>query len=145
MSDKREITFENAPEKGLLLAYFRRKVVFESYVLESGVLKADEYNKYDFADLLELHMFDEKKEFRVILSRRKNDFIIKEITACEGNKNNTKDYIDEEIVLKDSKDKGLPETIMVRNYISYDENGMATIDNFQLMMKKGEEADDRSE
>lgn len=149
MKVHQKLSFDQAPESGYMLAYFRKKVVFEMY---EGISKeeldqkiADKEEKY--GDLLEMHLFDDKKEFRAVKTR-KSDFNVEEneyITAQIQDEMNGKDYqkagdyMDEEMFLEE-KYKRIGEKLVVRNYLDYQENGMVTVCAYRLVgvVGKGE-------
>ena len=123
---------QKAPESGYLLAYTRSGVIFQSYAsLDAldGVLQEE---------LLELHLFDRDKEYRAIASIVEQD--VHAIIHVADFSSSDKDYVyQERIKLEPSavrKDQGITtDTITVLNHISYDEFGMAQIDDYRLMME----------
>lgn len=128
---------QKAPESGYLLAYTRSGVIFQSYAsLDAldGVLQEE---------LLELHLFDRDKEYRAIASASRRSIVEQDVHAIihvADFSSSDKDYVyQERIKLEPSavrKDQGITtDTITVLNHISYDEFGMAQIDDYRLMME----------
>lgn len=115
--------WNEAPDKGQLLIYTRETVLFHKYPSKTFVLELLEGQ-----EILEMHLFDNQKEYRCILSRSKRweNGVIETIANFPIEKENV---YKEEILLENTKEK-----MMVYNHIQYDENGMATIDNYRLAM-----------
>lgn len=59
------------PISGIKYILYKSKVVFEKYSFSEKELNDFNIEQIDNNDLLELHMFDEQKEYRVVKSRRK--------------------------------------------------------------------------
>lgn len=119
---------KKAPEKGMMYALYIDKVVYEPYISRPSITEEK--------GLLELHLFDEEKEYRFI--KRRNQKPIEEVISDElvlGKKATKENSYEEEIfTLKDKMEK-LEDTthrIKVVNYISYDENDLLTIENYRL-------------
>lgn len=118
---------KKAPEKGMMYALYIDRVVYEPYTSIPSI---------EEKDLLEVHLFDEEKEYRFI--KRRNQKPIDEVISDElvlGKKATKENSYEEEIfTLKDKMEK-LEDTthrIKVVNYISYDENDLLTIENYRL-------------
>lgn len=115
-----------APEKGWLLALTRQRVIFEPYHHLNDVTE-----KLSDMDLLELHLFDEQKEYRMLSSARRPiewtaDFDVTDI-----------EHTYEEKMYLEAPYKG--KKLTVYNHIHYDENGMIQIDDYRLSMGGGHE------
>ncbi len=118
-----------APECGHMLAYTRKKVIFQPYgnLEEVREVLAN-------TELLELHLFDGQKEYRSIASRslRFEGGRIEAVAQFPADRES--DVYKETVMLE----KEFGAKITVLNHIHYDEsNGMADIDNYRLRM--GEE------
>ena len=115
--------FEEAPEKGQLLAYTRKKVLFQAYDGKESVkqLLAGE-------DLLELHLFDGQKEYRSIVSESSR-YETGIIECVEDFPEDEESVYREECVTDDGKG-----SLIVLNHIRYDESGMAQADTYRLVM-----------
>lgn len=119
---------ESAPASGWLLAYTRKKVIFQPYQdLEAA--KAAVMGQ----ELLELHLFDRDKEYRSVMSRslRYAGGVIEAVVDFpEGDKQST---YGETVCLEDCVGGG---KITILNHLNYsDINGMMTVDNYRLRME----------
>lgn len=108
-----------APDSGLLYALYTDRVVFEQYTSVPAI---------ETEKLLELHLFDSVKEYRFIKSRLSGGM---ECVVSDEIKRNTEGIVDvytEDIYVE----MGNHEKIKVVNYLSFDENGMLSIDDYRL-------------
>lgn len=119
-----------APHEGQVLAYTRSCVIFHSF---SGLeeLKLELEN----SELLELHIFDQEKEYRSIASRsRRAQGGVFEAIADFTEKG--EDVYKEEVLLE-APDNG--KKLIVLNHLQFNkDSGMAYIDNYRLHMKENE-------
>lgn len=116
---------KEAPLCGQLLAYTRKRVLFQQYgnTDELKSILGEE-------ELLELHLFDAQKEYRCIASgsRRFPSGVIEAV--IDFPEKDETSVFKEEVPLEDKK--GI---ITVLNHIAYNEkNGMAYVDNYRLRM-----------
>lgn len=131
----------SAPPAGHVLAYFRKSgLFFERYdVLEPMIAKLnDKMTKPENNMLLELHMFNESMEYRCVTTEAKSrtsDYIEYLATFEEE-----EDSVYAEVVELDDKvvklEKQITGRLVVLNHITYQENGMAVIDDYRLQMKE---------
>lgn len=120
-----------APKKGWVLAYTRKKVIFHPY----ETWEALEPELAD-VELLELHLFDQEKEYRCLSTRSKR--------FPEGVIETVADFREQDLDRQDDNTEVYAEhirllwggaEITVLNHVSYDKtNGMAIIDNYRLRM-----------
>lgn len=119
---------DTAPQKGCMLVYTRKNIIFHEYEALEDVDR-----ELVGKDLLEVHLFDDTKEYRCLSSRSRRfpSGIIETIA----------DFPEQEHSVY--KEKALLEKrfgnskITVLNHISYNnENGMAFIDNYRLKMEE---------
>lgn len=115
------IELKKVPDKGYLLAYFRSELVF-SY--QSGIQELLE--KKGLENLLELHVFDENEEYR-LLRTGKGKWI--EVTVSDEKVQKEKKV---ECVKIEKKYEDAMKYLNVVNYIDYDENGMIAINQYRL-------------
>lgn len=120
-----------APGSGYALIYTRQKVIFKAY---NDIGKLREEIKND--ELLEIHLFDDNIEYRAVSTRSKR-YPEGVIEAVIGEKNEDQSIFEEEVLIDQREERVLlerkgQEKITVLNCISYDENGMAFIDNYRL-------------
>ncbi len=119
------MNLSNIPEQGILYALYTDKVKYEKYKKEE--LLEDPYLA---EKLLELHLFDDTREYRYIKTRRgeMETLIIDETVEHQ-------DIYTEKILTlgnkkeKPDKDSGFVEVV---NYITYDENDLMRIGNYRL-------------
>ena len=115
--------FDEAPMKGQVLAYTRKRVVFQNYKSHEEVqqlLTGD--------DIVELHMFDTDREYRSIVSESSR-YDTGIIEWLEDFPDEAKTVYKEECLLENGGG-----SIIVLNHIRYDENGMAQVDTYRLNM-----------
>lgn len=113
---------DGAPKRGQMLVYTRQKVFFEKY---EDLNDAEEI--FSKNEVLEMHLFDREKEYRIVKTRSKRN-PSGYIEAMIMNNDNMDTY--EEIVNVDGDKK-----MKVINMISYGETGMISIDNYRLAME----------
>lgn len=115
-----------APGQGWLLAYTREQVLFHLY----GTIEAVE-QELAGTELLELHLFNQEKEYRCLSTRSKR-FPKGMIETVENFDEMGNTVYAERIRISESRGGGM---ITVLNQISHNkENGMAFIDNYRLKM-----------
>ena len=124
-----------APESGTALIYLISEVKFQKYCgfEELEKIIGDE-------GILEMHLFDDQKEYRCIVLEsqrfKDKDGVIEAVVDGEGV---SEDGIFPDACVLDGKYRqDLGDVITVLNYISYDENGMAHINGYRLMMGRYE-------
>lgn len=139
---------DKAPEKGCLLAYTREEVLFEQYKSKKEAIEL-----LIGKEVLELHLFDKEKEYRILETRSKRytdgktkGKICREVKLTDLDKHK---IFSEEILLEKSgafKNNKI-NSIRVLNEVSYDDEnidaccnannkerfGMAMITNYQLV------------
>lgn len=113
-----------APERGMLYALYTDRMEYRPYEREDLLLKEKDLQK----NLLELHLFDEKKEYRFI-KKRKGEL---EVVVGDEGKNYDDLYIEKIFTQKDEKEKNHASCIEVVNYLVYDENDLLKIKNYRL-------------
>ena len=115
------IELKKVPNEGYLLACFRLELVF-SY--QSGIQELLE--KKGLENLLELHVFNEKEEYR-LLRTEKGKWI--EVTVSDEKMQKEKKV---ECVKIERKYEDVMKYLNVINYIDYNENGMISINQYRL-------------
>lgn len=117
---------KEAPAQGQMLAYTRRKVIFQPYEGREAVTEA-----LGDKELLELHLFDGQKEYRCVVSgsSRFPSGMIE--TVADFPEDDEWSVYREDVLLEDGQ-----EEITVLNHIAYNgDNGMAYVDNYRLKMR----------
>ncbi len=114
-----------APTKGMIYALYTDRVVYEQY--EKEKLPSEDVLK---ENLLELHLFDDMKEYRYI---KKRNGIVE--VCVEDQMIPYDDIYTERIFTMGKNEEAVGESescIEVVNYIIYDENDLITIPNYRL-------------
>lgn len=123
--------FSEAPDAGMLLAYTRKKVIFQPYHNRSEAerLVAGQ-------ELLELHLFNQDMEYRCITTRssRYKDGVIEAV--IDFPEKDDRNVYKEVVYLERAAGGG---KIAVLNHLKYnDDNGMLTVDDYRLRMEEKE-------
>lgn len=114
------MNLESAPKSGTMYALYKDRVEYRKYLLEDLQTEAQlEEN------LLELHLFDGASEYRMVKAERG------EVEICVNDSNTPFDdkYVERIYVHPGYR---MPEQMEVVNYITYDENDLARINNYRL-------------
>ena len=124
------------PISGIKYILYKSKVVFEKYSFSEKELNDFNIEQIDNNDLLELHMFDEQKEYRVVKSRRKGreEFLFSDIDTPHDDV-----YIEEVLLInKQNADilENLLETVKIVNYLSYEDDDILHINAYRLQEVK---------
>lgn len=111
--------FNEAPEKGIVYAlYSDRAVVFKKY---NSLSEKD----YESDSLLELHLFDDKKEYRYVKAKNKPIEVVIDDSIDHADTYEEKIDVDENMNSEIKKIKAV-------NYIDYTEDDLLTIKNYRL-------------
>ena len=117
----------NAPERGMMYALYADRVIYKPYQKEQ--LDSEEVL---MKDLLELHLFDDEKEYRYIKKRKGN------VEVCVDDESVSYDdkYMERIYTLEKEAEKPEKQAkssfVEVVNYITYDENDLMAITNYRL-------------
>lgn len=109
-----------APENGIKYAIYKDRVEFQRYTLKD-LLKDEKLEE----NLIELHLFDKNKELRVIESNRGEIF-----TVIDGEDDVNRECYVEQVYTITGND--VSEQVEVVNYITFDENDIARIEDYRL-------------
>lgn len=129
-----KITIENLPKKGLVMAYFREKLLFSPYEVEDGKLKLPEQELFEKEEPYECHFFDDEKEYRLIKRSARKD-VIERILTSEEEKAMPGDLLFAEDVLvktEYAKSPGIPEKLRVINRYRYSENDTLVLKDYRM-------------
>ena len=127
--DKLNRIDEAPTENGQLLAYFTDAVWFEKYQTLEAVI--EKLKGHEAHGLLELHLFDNEREYRCVFSRIESGTygVIEHVAKDFPNKDKDDVYI-ENVSLED-----VEKPLTILNHIQYsDETGMAIVDDYRLVM-----------
>ena len=124
---------EEAAINGFILAYFRNGIIFSKYKRNGFhlCLEKEKVNIDTFKDLLELHLYNEEKEYRAVFSEARNAFIEAVVTKEEEQKSKI-DILEEEILLEETMTGGMEKTIKIINHLTYDERDMVQVNNYRM-------------
>ena len=112
-----------APEQGMLYALYTDEVKYKKY--ERKALFQEENLE---RNLLELHLFDDVKEYRYIKTRNG------EIEEVISDVHDAEYYCEKIVTLGNKKEKPDEDSTYVKviNYLKYDENDFIKIENYRL-------------
>lgn len=115
-----KINWSEAPQDGYLLVCLRQEVMFrkDEPALRQKIEEQQE-------NLLELHVFDSKKEYRLIRCETGEfiEAVVRDEDAAE---------VKVEKVKVENRFKEVMPYMQVINYIDYDENGMLSVSNYRF-------------
>lgn len=115
-----KIKEQQAPESGTMYAVYQTHIEYKTYNNLQDII-----NQENWTDgLLELHLFDKKKEYRYIQKRK--GFIS---TLIDDSKKNFSynDIYEERIYVTGSEKQ-----VAIVNYITFDEDDLLQIENYRL-------------
>lgn len=113
-----------APEKGKIYALYRDRVVFDDYT-KSQFLNS----LIDEDNLLELHLFDDKKEYRYIHTSSRNIEVVIDDSVEHDDFYLETVYVQE---LCDDSAENSRYKVQIVNYIQYDKDDLLNISNYRL-------------
>lgn len=119
---------DSAPAEGILLVYLRQRIIFEKYNSIDEVI-----HKLNGETLLELHMFDQDKEYRAITttSRRFSNGLIEEVVDFPYFEGASDCFVTDS--LTDNAFNTEVAKIRIINHLIYDDNGTVSVDNYRLI------------
>lgn len=118
---------EMAPLKGRMLIYTRQKVEFKPYSSVDEVI-----DTFKDIELLEIHLFDDSKEYRAISSMSHKYREKGYIECCVSDDMHNCDEIYDETIITENEYNNIPVTVI--NYVTFDEKGMARVNDYRLKM-----------
>lgn len=125
---EKTIDLTKAPDRGIWYAVYTDRIEYLNYEKREASILAD-------SKLLELHIFDNVKEFRVI--RKRDQSLIEKVISDEESMN-MGTYEETVYVNRKGIDNASPsgEMVTVVNYIEYDDNDLLKISNYRLKETK---------
>lgn len=119
---------KEAPESGYILAYTRQEVIFKPYKNELDLEK-----NLGEQELLEVHLFNREKEYRAISSESKrfSEHFVEYIADFDC-KDPSKIFREKTKLEKEWSNREL----IVLNHVAYDDDGMAAIDDYRLLVSE---------
>lgn len=129
-----EISLEKLPPKGIMLLYFKKRLVFERYEIKNGELVYGGGENLSGETPIECHFFDEQTEYRSIKREAQRDVIENVLSATE------EAYMDpdllyvEEALIKDEyrTSVGIPEKLTIVSRYCYSDNDTLELKNYRL-------------
>lgn len=121
-----------APAAGQYLIYTRKAVLFAAY---TSMAEVDAIlQKHTENEILEIHLFDDEKEYRAVASSSKRypEGVIEYVSEI-ADTDEAEIYVDHTLLDPDAATSG-QKILNVLNHISYGENGMISIDDYRLVM-----------
>lgn len=137
----RMIEKEKAPVLGMMYALYKNKMVYSPYCMSRDDSDGNEkriilMEQPDLAEnLLELHLFDADREYRMVLRRGLNTVSKIIDDSCIQIKEGDFKY-EEQIQTLDRDQDGNPGLVKIVNYVTYDEDDLLYIENYRLMEVK---------
>ena len=125
------INLDIAPARGYLLAYFRNELVFESYYVQSGRLVFPGCERWQKAVPEECHMFDENKEYRMILRKARQDRVEVVLTSQEEEAMDPDLLYEEEVLVKNENAAGIDRLKIINRYM-FTENDTLVLRNYRI-------------
>lgn len=119
----KEIKKKDAPESGMMYAAYQDRIEYKAYSSLREVLARENLAE----GLLELHLFDEYKEYRYIKTRK--GYISDTISGDDSGDKQKNIY--EELVYTED-DKGNEGQVCVVNYLTFDEDDLLQIEKYRL-------------
>jgi hypothetical protein len=128
------ITIDKLPPKGLMLAYFREKLLFSPYEVTGGELEFYGQDLFAKDEPYECHFFDDKTEYRMIKRIARKDVIERVLTREEEDGMLPELIFSEEVMVKTeyTKIQGIPEKMRIINRYQYSENDVLTLKDYRI-------------
>ena len=129
-----EISFEKLPPKGIMLLYFKKRLVFERYEIKNGELVHDGKENLLEEIPIECHFFDDKTEYRLIKRDAQGDIIEIVLSATE------EAYMDPDLLYVEEppiKDEyrinvNIPEKLTIVSRYRYSDNDTLELKNYRI-------------
>lgn len=124
-----KLELSKAPSCGDMLAYTRREVIFHPYTSVDDVM-----DELEDKELLELHLFDDSKEYRAIVSESKrfaDKEFIEHVADFKANTNESESAGEYVYTEKCIIEKGGGRLDVLTKF-KYSDNGMLVADDYRL-------------
>lgn len=129
---------EKVPVSGTMYALYKDRVVYCPYCMTREAFTGDEnqiiLKEYSglAENLLELHLFDTEREYRLVFRRGRKPVSKVIDDSCMEKEAGVLKYI-EQIITLDMNHTGKTGLVNMVNYITYDEDDLLHIENYRLM------------
>lgn len=129
-----EISLEKLPPKGIMLLYFKKRLVFERYEIKNGKLVYDGGENLSGEIPVECHFFDERTEYRLIKREAQGDTIEIVLSATEEKHMDPDLLYVEEPLIKDEYrvNVGIPEKLIIVSRYCYSDNDIIELKNYRI-------------
>lgn len=133
------IPFEMLPKKGLVMAYFKERLVFSPYEMKNGMPELPERELFEKEMPYECHFFDCDTEFRMITRASRRDRIERVLTREEEISMPAELLFCEDVLVKPeyAAISGVPKSIRVINRYRYSENDTLVLSDYRISMIPG--------
>ena len=128
------ISIEKAPEKGFILAYFRKRLIFTRYEKKGGELVFDGQQTLRDEAPWECHLFDENTEYRSIARQARGDRVESVLTARDEKDMDPDLLYAENVLVREEYRQGgaMPEKLTVVNRYRYSDSDTLVLGNYRL-------------
>ncbi len=130
------IPVEKLPKKGLVMAYFKEKLLFSPYEVEGEGLKLSEIALFENEEPYECHFFDEEQEYRMVKRAARGDVIERILTKEEEKAMPEELLFPEDVLVKQEYAAlpGIPEKLRVVNRYRYSENDTLVLQDYRMAL-----------
>lgn len=131
-----EIRIDKIPSKGLVMAYFKDKLVFSSYEVTKDGLNLADKALFDVETPYECHFFDAKTEYRMVKRESRSDFIHRILTKEEEDAMVPDLIFTEDVLVKEEYASlpGIPKKLRIINRYRYSENDTLTLQDYRMAL-----------
>ena len=130
------IAIDKLPQKGLVMAYFKEKLLFSPYEVTGGELKLSDRELFEKEEPYECHFFDDKTEYRLIKRSARKDVIERTLTREEEADMPPELLFSEDVLVKPEYTgmPGIPEKLRVVNRYRYSENDTLVLKDYRMAL-----------
>lgn len=131
-----EIRIDKIPPKGLVMAYFKDKLVFSSYEVTKDGLNLTDQALFDSETPYECHFFDEDTEYRMVQRESRGDFIHRVLIGEEEDAMVPDLIFTEDVLVKEEYASlpGMPRKLRIINRYRYSENDTLTLQDYRIAL-----------
>ena len=128
------ISLRKAPEKGYILAYFPGLLVFKPYEIHEGECVFCGWEALKDRTPGECHLFDADTEYRMIRRESSGDSIELVLTRDEEKLMDPNLLYTQKVLVQEqfSKEKDMPERLVIVNRYVYSENDTLILKNYRI-------------
>lgn len=124
------IELNKAPASGVIIAMFRKEIVFDYYKMREGKIFLVKREKYlDLKNVQELHLFDKNKEYRFFYRFKRPMSVV--VDKEEEKKYNEDTMYHENVIVRENFFKHAK--LHIISYFEYSENDTLSLVNYRLV------------